>query len=142
MPAMVEPVDGAERALPARVIRTAVIETLHGAADDPRAGRRLAVVQATVAFVLRDAEPFAVRFGDGDVVVLDGEDHGEVRLELDARDLHELFDGGPHLALKIVDGQVDYAGQVRRFLRVTGILSSLRDAYREHLSHELGGAVR
>jgi len=120
----------------AAAIRSAALETLHDAAADERLSARLAVVGAAVAIELRGrpSDTFVLRMLDGSIAI--AEDAGtpaDVRITMDAVDLHELFAGGLHLPMKIAQGDVAFTGQVRRFLRVAAILARLRDRYLEHL---------
>lgn len=125
-----------DRPASAHAIRTAATETLLGAAGDRDISARLAVVGASVAIELRGHpdETFVARMADGAVAVLEGDDpHADVRLTMDAMDLHELFVGGLHLPMKIAEGQVAFSGQVRRFLRICAILVQMKPAYLAHL---------
>jgi hypothetical protein len=121
-----------DRPASACAIRAAATKTLLDAADDKGISARLAVVGASVAIELRQLtdETFVIRMADGAVAVRDGDDpHADIRLSMDAVDLHELFAGGLHLPMKIADGQVTFTGQVRRFLRICAILVQMKPAY-------------
>lgn len=121
-----------ERVASAHAISAAAAETLLDAAGDEKVSARLAVVGASVAFELRGHpdETFVLRMGDGAVAVLEGDDpHADIRISMDAVDLHELFVGGLHLPMKIADGQVTFTGPVRRFLRICAIVAQMKPAY-------------
>jgi alkyl sulfatase BDS1-like metallo-beta-lactamase superfamily hydrolase len=126
-----------ERPASAAAIRAAAAETLDDAAADERLSARLAVVGATVAIELRGHpdETLVVRMEQGAIAILDGDEpRADIRLSMDATDLHELFAGGLQLPMKIARGQVTYTGQVRRFLRVIAILANMAPVYESHLA--------
>lgn len=132
----------AARPDPAAILDAAAA-TLEEAAADPQRATRLAVVGTTVAFDVRDlpGDPLVVRLGPDAVAVDDAGGPAEIRLELDAVDVHEMFAGGLHLPMKIAAGRVGYEGPVRRFLRVAPVVAGLRTVYAGHLAAARQGAA-
>lgn len=113
-------------------------------AADPTFGHRLSLAQTVVHFELTDADDLlmSLLLDREPIEVVDGPaGEPDVRIFIKSRDLDLFWAGELHLAMALAEGRVEYAGPVRKFLRIVPIAMRLSPQYREMTGRAVDGAA-
>lgn len=109
-------------------------EVMEMGANEPNFGHRLALAQTVVHVEITDADNLTMTLlldREPIEIVPGGNGEAEVELYIKSRDLDRFWAGDLHLAMALAEGQVEYSGPVRKFLRVVPIMLRLTPNYRE-----------